>query len=78
VLKLFAEICNSELVLEPEPETITTELPSTLKLETEDVLQETERFLNAEDTEDQTKVTSVLKLMSDAQAHHIRDHHSIR
>jgi hypothetical protein len=77
VLKLSAEICNLELVLEPRLETHITELLSIL-LETEDVLLLTETFLNAESTVDQTTMIQVLKLMSDAQDHHIRDLHSIR
>jgi hypothetical protein len=64
------------LVLEPRLEITTTELPSTQKLETEDVPLETLAFFNAEDTEVQTKEISVLKLMLDAQDHHTRDHHS--
>jgi len=77
VLKLSAEICNLEQVLEPRLETHITELLSIL-LETEDVLLLTETFLNAESTVDQTTMTQALKLMSDAQDHHIRDLHSIR
>jgi UDP-2,3-diacylglucosamine pyrophosphatase LpxH len=42
------------------------------------VLLLTEAFLNAESTVDQTTMIQVLKLMSDAQDHHIRDLHSIR
>jgi hypothetical protein len=37
---------------------------------------ETPTFSNAEDTVDQTKETSVLKLMLDAQVNHMSDHHS--
>jgi hypothetical protein len=76
VPKLFAETLVSEQVPELRPETSTTELHSTLKLETEDVLLETEAFFSAEDTVVQTKETSVLKLMLDAQDHHTRDQHS--
>jgi hypothetical protein len=58
-----------EPVLEPIPETKTTEELSIL-LVTEDVLLLTEAFLNAESTVDQTTMISVLKLMSNAQAFH--------
>jgi hypothetical protein len=65
------------LELEPILETETTELLSIPKPVTEDVLLETEQSFHAEDTVVQTKTTSVLKLMSNAQVFHIRDHHSI-
>jgi hypothetical protein len=58
------------LVLEPEPEDTVTKNNSIPKLETEDVLLTTTESLTAESTEDQTNVTSVLKLMSDVQEHH--------
>jgi hypothetical protein len=58
------------LVLEPRLEDKETKNNSTLKLVSEDVLLPTTTSFNAEDTEDQTKVTSVLKLMLDAQALH--------
>jgi hypothetical protein len=74
---LFAETSVSEQVLEPIPEIHTTDLPSIPKPVTEDVLLVTPIFSNAESTVDQTKMISVLKLMLDAQEHHIRDHHSI-
>jgi hypothetical protein len=64
------------LVLEPRPEDMVTKNNSTLKLDTEDVLQETQASFNAEDTEVQTKMTSVLKLMLDAQVNHMLDQHS--
>jgi len=57
-------------VLEPIPEEEETKKCSTLILETEDVLLQTIRSFNAEDTVDQTKVILVLKLMLDAQEHH--------
>jgi hypothetical protein len=63
-------------VLEPIPETETTELPSTLKLVTEDAPLETLKFFSAEDMVDQTKMTEAHKLTSDAQDHHTRDLHS--
>jgi hypothetical protein len=47
-----------------------TKKPSTLKLETEDVLLTTRKSFNAEDTVDQTKETSALKLMLNAQVLH--------
>jgi len=59
-----------ELVLEPEPEDKETRKNLILKLETEDVLLLTTRSWTAESTVDQTKVTSVLKLMLDAQVLH--------
>jgi hypothetical protein len=59
-----------ELVLELRPETTTIELLSTLKLETEDVPLETTLFSNAESMVDQTRETSVLRLMLNAQAFH--------
>jgi len=66
---LSAETWDGLRVLEPTLETITTDLNS-IPLETEDVLLETETFHNAESTVDQTKETSVLKLMLNAQEHH--------
>jgi len=62
-----------EPVPEPTPETETTELLSILKLETEDVLLQTETSSHAESMVDQTKMTSALKLMSNAQVYHTRD-----
>jgi hypothetical protein len=67
-------------VKEPRPETTTIELLSTLKLDTEDVLLTTRRSWTAISTEDQTNMTSALKLMSNAQElhhHHTLDLHSI-
>jgi hypothetical protein len=64
------------LVLEPRLEITTTELLSTLKLVTEDVLLETKVSFNAEDMVDQIKMTEAHKLTSDAQDHHTRDLHS--
>jgi hypothetical protein len=69
-LPLFAEILDMVKVSEPEPETKTTSDSSIQKLETEDVLVETLEFSNAESMVDQTKVISVLKLMSDAMVNH--------
>jgi hypothetical protein len=57
-------------VLEPRPETITTEKTSILKLDTEDVLLQTPTSSNAESMVDQTKVINPLMLMSNAQEHH--------
>jgi hypothetical protein len=65
-----------ELVLEPRPEDMVTKNNSIPKLDTEDVLLQTTTSCNAESTVVQTKMTSVLKLMLDAQDHHTRDHHS--
>jgi len=76
VLLLFAETSVSEQAQEPRPETSTTENTSILKLDTEDAILLTEALCSAESTVDQTKMTSALKLMSDAQAHHTRDQHS--
>jgi hypothetical protein len=73
---LCAEILDLVLVLEPIPETSIMLLTSILKLVTEDVLLHTRASSNAEDMVDQTTMTRALKLMSDAQDHHIRDHHS--
>jgi hypothetical protein len=64
-----------EPVLEPTPETETTDLLSIL-LVTEDVLLETPTSLNAESMVDQTTMTSALKLMSNAQVYHTQDQHS--
>jgi hypothetical protein len=58
-----------EPVLEPTPETETTEL-SSIPLVIEDVLLETKTFLNAESMVDQTKRILALKLMLNAQAFH--------
>jgi hypothetical protein len=58
-----------EPVLEPTPETETTEL-SSIPLVIEDVLLETKTFLNAESMVDQTKTTRVLTLTSLAQVNH--------
>jgi hypothetical protein len=63
-------------VLEPIPETETTEELSIPKPVTEDVLLETQTSFSAESMEDQTKMTSVLKLMLNVQVYHTRDHHS--
>jgi len=70
VPKLSAETCILELVLEPRPEDLETKNSSILKLETEDVLLITIAFFSAESMVDQTKVTSALKLMLDAQVNH--------
>jgi hypothetical protein len=78
VPKLCAEILDLVLVLEPILETSTILLTSTLKLVTEDVPPHTRVFSNVEDMVDQTRMTRVLKLMLDAQDHHIRDHHSTK
>jgi hypothetical protein len=59
-----------ELVLEPRLEDMLTEKNSILKLATEDVLLITTTFFNVESTVVQTKTTSVLKLMLDAQVLH--------
>jgi hypothetical protein len=64
------EIWDSEKVLEPRPETETTEKTSILKLEIEDALLITLTSSNAEDMVDQDKATRVLKLMSDALENH--------
>jgi len=77
VPKLFAETSVSELVPEPTPETETTELTS-IQSVTEDAMLVLEAFHNAESTVDQTTMTRVLKLMSDVQANHTRDHHSTK
>jgi len=50
-------------VSEPEPETITTENFSTPKQVTEDALMDTLISSNAESMVDQTKETTLLKLM---------------
>jgi hypothetical protein len=76
VLKLFAETCIMELVQEPRPEDKKTKRNSIPKPVTEDALLTTTRSWIAESMEDQTKMTSVLKLMLDAQVYHTRDHHS--
>jgi hypothetical protein len=55
------------LVLEQKLETITTDLNSILPLVTEDVLLQTIISFNAESMVDQTKMTSVPKLMLSAQ-----------
>jgi hypothetical protein len=65
-----AEILDLEEVLEPEPETTTTERTSTRKLDTEDAQVETLTSSNAEDTADQTTMIRVLMLMSDALENH--------
>jgi hypothetical protein len=64
------EIWDSEKVLEPTPETRTTEKILILTLETEDALLITLASSNAEDMVDQTKETRALKLMSDALENH--------
>jgi hypothetical protein len=58
------------LVLEPRPEDKVTKKPSIPKPATEDVLLQTTTSSNAESMVDQTKETSVLKLMLDAQVLH--------
>jgi hypothetical protein len=70
VLKLFAEILDSELVLEPRQETKETETTSIPKPVTEDVLLTTITSSNAESMADQTKMIRVLWPMLDAQANH--------
>jgi hypothetical protein len=70
VLILSAEIWVMVRVLEPTPETSTTEPPSIPKLDIEDVLLEIPLSFNAEDMVDQTKMTRVLKLMSNALEDH--------
>jgi hypothetical protein len=70
VPKLYAETWVTVRVLDPILEDMVTKSFSILKLETEDVLETTTRFLIAESMEDQNKMTSVLKLMLDVQEHH--------
>jgi hypothetical protein len=60
-----------EPVPELIPETETIDLLSTLKLETEDVLLTTEESWTVESMVDQTNMTSVLKLTSNAQVYHM-------
>jgi hypothetical protein len=57
-------------VSELKPEIITISESLIPKLETEDVPQETPIFFNAESMADQTKMISVLKLMSNAMEDH--------
>jgi hypothetical protein len=57
-------------VLEPRPETTTIELLLIPKQVTEDVLLVTRTSFNAESMVDQTRETSVLRLMLNAQAFH--------
>jgi hypothetical protein len=59
-----------ELVQEPRPEDKETKNNLILKPVTEDVLLPTTKSLIAESMEDQTKMTRVHKLMSDAQELH--------
>jgi hypothetical protein len=70
VLLLSAETLDTVKVLEPKLEDKETRKISILKLETEDVPVETITSSNAESMVDQTKMTRVLKLMSDAQEDH--------
>jgi hypothetical protein len=63
------------LVLEHIPETHTTEL-TLIALVTEDVLLKTKILTHAISMVDQTIMTRALKLMSDAQVNHTRDHTS--
>jgi hypothetical protein len=70
VLILSVEILDSEKVLEPNPETTTTEKTSTTKLDIEDAQEDTQISFNAEDMVDQTTMTRAPKLMSTALENH--------
>jgi hypothetical protein len=65
-----AEIWDMVKVLEPKPETITTEKTLIKMLDTDDALEATITFSNVEDMVDQTTMTRVLKLMSNVQELH--------
>jgi hypothetical protein len=67
---LYAETSDMVLVLEPRPEDMVTKKILILKLVTEDVLLPTITSFNAESMVDQTRMTRVLRPMSDAQDHH--------
>jgi hypothetical protein len=76
VPELSAETWASVKVLEPTPETETTEKTSILKLETEDVRIQILTSSNAESMVDQNKATRVLMLMSNALENHIKQYMS--
>jgi len=71
VPELFVKILDMVMV-QPKRvrETTVTEKPLILKLDTEDAMVETPASSNAEDMVDQTKMTRVLMLWSDAQEDH--------
>jgi len=70
VHKLFVKILDSVKVLPARRETMETETTSTLKLDTEDALPQTEASCNAESMVDQTTMTRALWLMLVALVYH--------
>jgi hypothetical protein len=70
VLNLFVKILDMVRVKEPEPEIHITENTSIPKLHTEDVLIIIDISCTAESMVDQTIMTELLTLMSNAQVNH--------